>query len=138
MSVKAIMAMGIAAVLLFGWMVYLFASYPVIDYEPDDELGQWRVECGSVAGVGWPTNRENLVDENGSGPIPDSIDGPTPGRLPPDATQNAIHRDCDHRRATRLGFMALLAVPASVLAMVAITGALRRPRIGSAPQSGGG
>ncbi len=135
---KLSLAAGVAAVLLFGLMVYLFASYPVINYEPDEQIGEVRAECGSVAGAGWPGRSAYLVDENGSGPVQDSIDGTTSGNLPPERTTSAIHRDCEHRRATYIGFMALLAVPTAVLAVVAVVMSPRRREVDSAAQHDGG
>jgi hypothetical protein len=129
------MAAGIAAVALFGFMLFLFFRNPVINYS-DSEHGAVRAECGSIAAVGWPGDGDYLLDENGGGSYPDSIDGDL-NRIS-DLTRADIHRDCDQERETQLGFLALLAVPTSVLASAAITAALRRSPAGSAAEGGRG
>jgi len=138
MSNRARVVSGVVAVLLFGWLVFLFVSRPVIDYQPDEKLGEVRVECGSVAEAGWPGNSAYLLDEHGGGFVKDSIDTAASGSLPPDATTNGIYRDCDTRRTTNVGFMALLAVPASVLAVAVVVMPRRRSELDAAARGEGG
>ena len=110
---------GLAASGLFVLMWFLFISSPTLTYEPDEGEDEVRVDCTSVLHIGWPTNSVDLLDENGGGPVPDHIE--SGGELPSDVVRNGIHRDCAERRATYTGGMALLAVPTSVLAAVAMT-----------------
>lgn len=107
---------GVSAALLLGWMILLFVGQPRIVYNAyGDPGGDVRVECGSLAAAGF--RQPDLLDENGDGLIFDQI---STLRLSP-VTTAGIYRDCDQRRTTRAGGMALLALPAAVLAMLTIS-----------------
>lgn len=111
---------AIVAVLLFVWMLLLLFRQPTITYDRDTEtFGVITVECGSVIGVGWPTDGAYLIDENGSGLYSDSIRGDRSSYLK-DITRAGIYRDCTERRTTYLGGMAILAVPTTLLGLLAI------------------
>jgi len=112
---------GVLTVALFVWMVLLFAGSPgTRDFEYDgDEPGTATVTCGPIAAVGWPfrTQPESARSEAG-GPLSDDyVDG---GVLPGDVTQQSILDQCQDLRATRLGFMTLLAVPTALCGVGAL------------------
>jgi hypothetical protein len=111
-------AAGIVALLLFAWMLLLLFRQPTITYDQDTEqFGVVDVRCGSVIGVGWPTGRAYLVDQNGSGLYSDGISG---GRNLSQTTRAGIYRDCADRRTTYVGGLAILAVPTTLLGVLAI------------------
>ena len=118
MPVNVRRAAAVLALLLLVWMLVLFFRQPTIDYAPDDHFGQVRAECGSVVGAGWPGDTDFLLDDNGSGPYADSIEGNTATMK--QITRDGVYRDCAQRRDTYVGGMAILAVPTTLLAVVAI------------------
>lgn len=108
-------ALWTAAGVLFVVMLYLFLVSPQLSFDDTPAT----VECGSVAGAGWP--EEEWVDTETVQHLEDHI--PNELLQEPNATEGIL-RDCDQRRTTYTGFMALLAVPTVLLGAVA----LRLPR----------
>lgn len=93
---------GTVAVVLFLVMLYLFFAPPRLTFVDSPE----SVDCGSVASAGWP--EASSVDDHGVQHLADDV----PFTLTQDpAGLTGILRDCDQRRTTYTGFMALLAVP---------------------------
>jgi hypothetical protein len=120
MSVRTRLWLGGGALLLLAWMLLLFFRAPRITYD-SQEFGAVRAECGSVVGG---SSRGFLLGADGSGLQTDFIDG---ANLPP-TTRAGIHGDCQDRRTTYVGGMALLAVPTTLLAVLAIMSRRRSAR----------
>jgi hypothetical protein len=101
-------------------MLLLLFRQPTIIYDHDtDTFGVVTVECGSVIGAGWPSDGAFLLDENGSGLYSDSISGGKSSTMK-EITRAGIYRDCAERRTTYVGGMAVLAVPTTLLGVLAI------------------
>jgi hypothetical protein len=109
---------GGCALVLLAWMLLLFFRRPTITYDSEGS-GAVRADCGSVISGG---SRGFLLSSDGSGLQTDAIDGTN---LPP-ATRAGIQRDCQDRRTTYVGGMALLTIPTTLLTVLAIT-ARHRP-----------
>ena len=108
----------VAGALLVVLMLFLGLHGPrfVASDSGGDELS---VECGSVVAVGWPTDSSFVSSEN-SRVYGDRVRSGEADSF----ARDGITRDCAERRGTFLGFMALLAVPASVALSTGL--ALRR------------
>lgn len=108
---------GVLAGLLYVGMVVLLFKGPSFTTSSYGEQAV-SVKCGSLITVGWPSDHSDLDTESstswGDHVTTDQSVG-TPGRL-------GIARDCSERRDTYLALLVILAVPATLLAFLAISG----------------
>jgi hypothetical protein len=104
------MTAGTLAVVLFLVMLYLFFGNPQLSFKDNPAT----VSCGSVAGAGWPS--AEWLDTATVHHVADSL---PPSGVASEAVPGIL-RDCDQRRTTFVGFMALLAVPTVLLGALAM------------------
>jgi hypothetical protein len=101
---------GLAAICAVLVVVLLFKS-PTADFEPAaGGSGTVSVECSPVIRVGWPSDFSGLQPEDRWDHFSDHVDGDaslsSPQRL-------GIAQDCNERRDTYLGFIAVLVLLAA-------------------------
>ncbi|MEU0093152.1 hypothetical protein [Kribbella sp. NPDC006257] len=106
---------GVIAGLLYVGMTVLLFKGPSFT---TSGFGQEAVsvKCGSLIAVGWPSDG-SFLDTESSTSWGDHI---TTDRNVGSAGRLGIARDCSERRDTYLAFMVVLAVPANILATLAI------------------
>ncbi|GAA3569730.1 hypothetical protein GCM10022197_27580 [Microlunatus spumicola] len=107
-----LLAVGLLLLVVMGFLLLHGPRFTTTAAFDDPTVA---VTCGSVLTVGWPTDHSFLSSE-GSSSWGDHVRSGEPG---PEG-RAGIARDCSERRDTYLGFLALLAVPASVCLSAAL------------------